>query len=107
MANSPETGETISIAKAARQYPNGVNSEYTINSKKLVSLRKIEANVIQEKQNIFDLRTGKINDIFRKATSKEGFRAMLEIRAHQAALDASFQRSYNLGRIRYWSNFIR
>lgn len=106
-AISPETGETISIAKAARQYPNGVNSEYTFNSKKLVSIKKIEANVIQEKQHILDLHSGQVNKIFQKASSNEEFRAMLEIRAHRSALEWGFQRSYNLGRIKYWDKFLK
>ena len=106
-AISPETGETISIAKSARQYPNGVNSEYTFTSKKLVSIKKIEANVIHEKQHILDLHSGQVSKILQKASSTEGFRAMLEIRAHRSALKWGFQRSCNLGRIKYWDKFLK
>ncbi|MFD2034504.1 DUF6443 domain-containing protein [Belliella marina] len=106
-AIEPGTGNNISIAKAARQFPNGVNSKYSFNSKKLMSLTKIEANVIHEKQHILDLHLGKVNKILYKASSNEEFRAILEIRAHEAVLNAGFQKSYNLSRIKYWSNFIK
>lgn len=49
------------------------------------------------KNNTFwDLHLGKVNKILFKASSNEEFRAILEIRAHEAVLNAGFQKSYNL-----------
>ena len=102
----PGTGNTIGVAEAAKNHPNGVNSEFAFDSRKVLSMKKIEANIIHEKQHMVDLYTGKASRLYRSIKPFKAFQATMEIRAHQTVLDYGIQKSYNLQRINYWSQFI-
>jgi len=106
-AISPESGRKIGVSTAVDRYPNGVNSEYTLSYRKM-SLRKIEANVIHEKRHVLDLYKGNGRKIWNQSGQNyKAFEAMMEIRAHTSVLEHGFQKSYNLGRIKYWNEQLK
>ena len=101
----PTSGKPISLAKAARSYPQGVDSEVAFGSNRLMSLKKIEANVLHERQHVIDLRAGKAIQFLNASKTNMGFQGMFEISAHRAVYNLGIQRAYNLARIRYWQQF--
>jgi hypothetical protein len=106
---SPHNGRSrIDVYAAAESYPNGVNSEYILNSKIKMSLRKIEANVLHEKRHILDLHSGVGHEIWKSSGGNyEVWNALMEIRAHKYVLEHGFQKSYNLQRILHWQEILR
>jgi hypothetical protein len=100
---SPLTGEEIGVYTASRDFPNGVNSNCIFNSNKIMSLRKIEANVVHEKQHVVDFKSGEMNRIYQITGPSDKFRYRNEIRAHQNAMFWGFQKSYNNGRITHYN----
>lgn len=70
-----------------------------------MSLKKIEANVLHERQHVIDIRTGKATQFLNASKTNMGFRGRFEISAHRAVYNLGIQRAYNLSRIRYWQQF--
>lgn len=101
----PNTGQPISLGRAAISYPQGVNSEVTFGLGRLMSLEKVRANVIHEGQHVIDLKAGRATQFRNAATTNMGFIGRFEISAHRAVHNLGLQRAYNLSRIRYWLQF--
>ncbi len=101
----PHTGKPITPLEVARKYPNGVNSEVAYCTNRLMSLKKIEANVIHEGRHVMDLRAGRATEFYKASATSNGFRGRFEISAHTAVYNSGLQKSYNLSRINYWSQF--
>jgi len=99
---NPITGEDIgTIYDAAKDFDNGVLSRYHFNSKRISSLRRIESNVLHEKQHMLDYFNGTANKIFNEYGSS-ALIPILEIRAHMNVLNLGFFRNYNVARIKHW-----
>ena len=104
----PGDHKEIHFARAAQDYPNGVNSTYKLNSNYRMSLKKIEANVIHEKRHILDLHSGIGNKLLKESNYNTNiFRIKLEIRAHQSVLDYGLQRSYNKRAINSYLDLLK
>ncbi|WP_245189771.1 hypothetical protein [Lunatimonas salinarum] len=101
----PNTGQPISLARAAISYPQGVDSEVTFGLGRLMSLKKIRANVLHEGQHVIDLKAGKATHFRNAAKTNMGFIGRFEISAHRAVYNLGIQRAYNLSRITYWQQF--
>jgi hypothetical protein len=97
------------IHYASHRYPNGMNSRFTLNSRYKMSLRRIEANVIHEKQHILDIKSGIIRNQLLKASNNnpDVLKYLLEIRAHQRVLDAGIMKGYNRNKISNYLELIR
>jgi hypothetical protein len=97
------------IHYASHRHPNGMNSRYTLNSRYKMSLRRIETNVIHEKQHILDIKSGIIrNQLLKEANGNpDVLKYLLEIRAHQRVLDSGFLKAYNRNAINNYLELIR
>ncbi len=93
------------MTRVARLYRDGVDSEVTFGLNRPLSLKKIEANVIHERQHVIDIRAGRATLFLNSSSTNNGFRGKFEISAHRAAFGLGFQRPYNKSRIRYWKQF--
>ena len=101
----PNTGKPTNLAKVGRLYPQGVDSEVTFGLGRWMSLKKIRANVLHEGQHVIDIRAGKATQFLNAAKTNMGFIGKFEISAHRVLLKMGIQKSYNLARIKYWSQF--
>ena len=101
----PNMGKLTNLAKVGRLYLQGVDSEVAFSSNRWMSLKKIRANVLHEGQHVLDIRAGKATQFLNASKTNMGFRARFELSAHRALLNMGIQKSYNLARINYWSQF--
>ncbi|MCC5929449.1 MAG: hypothetical protein JJU28_09410 [Cyclobacteriaceae bacterium] len=93
-----------SVASAAKNYPGGVNTTLTFNSKNMVSLTKLKETLIHERQHAWDFKNGWAHKLLLQVGGKDTrkWQALMEIRAHNSAKNFGFRRGYNQGRINHW-----